>query len=155
MKRDEFSARRRQVLAMGMIGAGAMVVPPALAAAPEPVVQLNGSSMVLSGRIVAETDGHALYGAKIEVWQADARGARLEATREVAVTDGDGRYFAVLKSAASRLHYRVSHKDYTTKVTQLNLANARQRTVTLTRDRSGTTRVAFELALVPRNQQVA
>lgn len=155
MKRDEFSARRRQVLAMGMIGAGAVAVAPVLAGDPEPVMQLNGSIMVLSGRIVAETDGRALFGAKIEIWQADARGIRVEATREVAITDGDGRYFAVLKTTTSRLHYRVSHRDYTTKVTQLNLTDVRQRTVTLTRDRSGATRVAFEVALVPRNQQVA
>jgi hypothetical protein len=149
MKHSKFSMRRRQVMAMGTIGAGALAAPGVVMAAHEPVVRQAGDKIVVSGRILGAQHGQALAGAQIEIWQADARGVRAEHTREVAVADGDGRYFAVLNGNAHRLHYRVSHQGYTARVTQLH-TGARQRSVTLTRDDAGATRAAFEMTLVPR-----
>jgi protocatechuate 3,4-dioxygenase beta subunit len=149
MKQKHFSLRRRQVIAGGVIGAGVMVAP--VMAAHEPLLRQDGERMVVSGRIVSDTDGHALAGAQIEIWQADAQGVRDERTRVVITADGDGRYFAKVQGSAARLHYRVSHRGHTTRVTQLHATGARQRSVTMTRDDAGATRAAFELTLVPRN----
>ena len=145
--KQHFSLRRRQVMVTGTVGAGAMAAQAIVIAALEPVLQLDGGSMVVSGRIVSAADGEALAGAQIEIWQADARGVRAEHTREVVTADGDGRYFAVLDGQVQRLHYRVSHRGYTAKVTQLT--GARQRSVTLTRDHQGATRAAFAMTLAP------
>jgi hypothetical protein len=147
--KQHFSLRRRQVMVTGTVGAGAIAAPAIVMAAHEPVLQQDGGSMVVSGRIVSAADGAALAGAQIEIWQADARGVRAENTREVVTADGDGRYFAVLEGQVQRLHYRVSHRGYTAKVTQLT--GAHQRSVTLTRDDTGATRAAFEMSLAPRN----
>lgn len=151
MTQKHFSLRRRQVMAGGVIGAGAMVAPAMVMAAHEPVLQQAGDGMVVSGRVVSEADGQALAGAHIEIWQADVRGVRDERIRAVVTADGDGRYFATLNGKADRLHYRVSHHGHTARVTQLYAAGARQRSVTLTRDDTGTTRAAFEMSLAPRN----
>ncbi len=149
MKQQNFSARRRQVMAVGMLGTGTLAAPAVVMAAHEPAVHFSDGNMVVSGRILDASAGRALAGAQIEIWQANAHGMRAEHTREVAVADGDGRYFVALKGDAQRLHYRVSHQGYTAKVTQLH-ARARQRSVTLTRDDSGAARAAFELTLAPR-----
>jgi hypothetical protein len=157
MKPEKFSARRRQIIAMGAIstmGVGAMAVPAAALAAGEPLLQFSGGKIVVSGRVVGAADGRALAGAQIEIWQADARGVRVEGTHEVMTADGDGRYFAALTVNAPRLLYRVSHKGYTTRLAQLNGA-PQQRTVSLTRDDAGVTRAAFEMKLVPRNATAA
>jgi hypothetical protein len=130
MKYHHHSETRRQLLLMG---AAAAAAPAAVFAAGEPAVQVSGGKTVVSGRVVCAQDGRALAGAVIEIWPADARGVRDDAALETAVADGDGRYFAVLKGGAQRLHYRVSHKDYTTRATQLHVASARQREATLTR----------------------
>ncbi|HTE14301.1 MAG TPA: carboxypeptidase regulatory-like domain-containing protein [Burkholderiales bacterium] len=122
---------------------------PAVMAAYSPSVQFTGGKIVVSGRVVDAHDGRPLAGAQVEIWQADARGVRTEHTHEVVTADGDGRYFAALKGNAQRLHYRVSHRGYTAKVTQLH-TDARQRSVTLTRDDAGATRAAFEMTLTPR-----
>ena len=153
MKHQKFSLRRRQVMAMG---AGSLAAPVVAMAAPkqmEPVVNFAGEEIVVSGRILGAPDGLPLAGAQIEIWHADARGVRAESTREVAVTDGDGRYFAAMGAGdAHRLHYRVSHQGYTARVAQMHAASGvRQRTVTMTRDDEGSTRAAFELTLAPRN----
>jgi protocatechuate 3,4-dioxygenase beta subunit len=150
MKHKQFSARRRQVMA---VGTSALATPLMAMAAHEPVVQQSGDKIVVSGRILGADDGHALAGAQIEIWQADARGVRAEHSREVVTADGDGRYFAALNGNAQRLHYRVSHQGYTATVTQLHALHAgtKQRSVTLTRDAEGATRAAFEMALAPRN----
>lgn len=153
MKHQKFSLRRRQMMAMG---AGSLAAPAVAMAAPklmEPVVNFAGEKIVISGRILGAPDGLPLAGAQIEIWQADARGVRAESTREVAVTDGDGRYFAAMGAGdAHRLHYRVSRQGYTARVTQMHAASGvRQRTVTMTRDDEGSTRAAFELTLAPRN----
>ncbi len=149
MKHKKFSLRRRQVMAMG---AGSLAAPVVVMAAHEPVVHQAREKIVVSGRVLGAPDGQPLAGAKIEIWQADTRGVRAESTREVTTTDGDGRYFAAISGMnAQRLHYRVSHHDYTARVTQLHAAGARQRSVTLTRDDTGATRATFELTLAPRN----
>ena len=148
---DTFSARRRQVMAMGAMGtmtAGAMTLPALSQAASEPVVQFSGGRIVVSGRVVGAADGRALAGAQIEIWQADARGMRIEGTHEVTTADGDGRYYAALRTSGPRLVYRVSHRGYATRVAQLN-GSTQQRTVSLTRDDSGVTRAAFEMKLAP------
>ncbi len=147
MEPQNFSARRRQVLALGT---GALTVPVVAFAAGEPMIQYSGGKMVVSGRVVAAADGRALNGAQIEIWSVDARGVRSESSHEVATADGDGRYFVELPGNAHRLHYRVSHTGYATKITQLN-STAQQRAVTLTRDQAGATRAAFEMKLGPRN----
>lgn len=152
MKRNSFSARRRQVMALGT--AGALALPATAFAASEPSVQISGGRIVVSGRVVGAADGRALAGAQIEIWQADARGARIDGTHEVMTADGDGRYFAALKAGAPRLLYRVSHKGYTPKIAQLN-SIAQQRTVSLTRDDTGVTRAAFEMKLAPGNARGA
>lgn len=150
MKRDTFSERRRQLIAMGAVSAGAIAVPAATLAASEPAAPFSGGRIVVSGRVVGDADGRALAGAQIEIWQADARGVRIEGTHEVITADGDGRYFAALKVGAPRLIYRVSHKGYTAKVAQLN-SSVHQRSVSLSRDDAGVTRAAFEMRLQPRN----
>lgn len=147
MKHEKFSEQRRQVIAMG---AGAMAMPAAAMAASAPVVQFNGGKIVVSGRVVGAVDGRALAGAQIEIWQADARGVRVESTHEVFTADGDGRYFAAIQANLPRLQYRVSHKGYTTKVAQLN-GGAQQRTVSLMRDDAGVARATFEMKLAPRS----
>lgn len=152
MKRKIFSEQRRQVMLMGV---SALAVPMSALAAAEPVADPNGGRVVVSGRVIGETDGKGLAGAQIEIWQVDARGQRAEASREVVAADGDGRYFAALRGSPHRLHYRVSHKDHTTKVTQLHVTSARQRAVTTTRDHTGAIRVAFEMTLAPRNMMMA
>ena len=159
MKHDKFSARRRQVLALGAVSAGAITIP-AMAmtstmTSGESAEDQAGGRTVVSGRVVGATDGRALSGAQIEIWHVDPRGAVAEGTREVATADGDGRYFAVLKGNPQRLQYRVSHKDHTPKVTQLYVSGARQRAVTMTRDHAGVTRVSFEMMLAPRNMMTA
>jgi hypothetical protein len=148
MKHNQFSLRRRQVLLMG---AGALAAPAVAMAANEPVVQFSGGKIVVSGRVVGVADGRALSGAQIEIWRADERGMRVESSHEVVTADGDGRYFAVLIGSAQRLHYRVSHKGYGTKVAQLQAGSPTQRAVTLTRDDTGITRAAFEMKLTPRS----
>jgi hypothetical protein len=148
MNDNHFSMRRRQVL---MMGAGVLATPAVAMAASEPVVQFNGGKVVVSGRVVGAQDGKALAGAQIEIWRVDARGVRAEASHEIVTADGDGRYFAVLNGNAQRLHYRVSHKGYVTKVAQLQAGSATQRAVTLTRDDAGITRAAFEMKLAPRS----
>ena len=130
------------------MSAGSLAVPSVMAA-QNPVVQFTGGKIVVSGRVVGAQDGRPLAGAQVEIWQVDARGVRAEHTHEVITADGDGRYFAELKGNAQRLHYRVSHRDYTAKVAQLH-TDARQRSVTLTRDDAGATRAAFEMTLAPR-----
>lgn len=154
MKHDKFSARRRQVLAIGATGAGAIVLPVAAMAANSPVVQFNGGKIVVSGRVVGAADGRALAGAQIEIWQANARGVRIEGTHEVFTADGDGRYFAVVQANVPRLQYRVSHTGYTTKIAQLN-SGAQQRTVSLMQDDAGVARAAFEMKLAPRSALAA
>lgn len=148
MKHQTFSARRRQVMAMGAAGAGVLAVPAVTRAASEPAAPFGSGKVVVSGRVVGAADGRALAGAQIEIWQADARGVRVEGTHEVITADGDGRYFAAIKAGAPRLVYRVSHKGYTTRIAQLN-SSAPQRTVSLTRDDAGVTRAAFEMKLMP------
>ena len=154
MKREKFSARRRQVITLGAVGAAALAAP-VVYAASELEVQDTGGKVVVSGRVVGATGGHPLAGAQIEIWQADTRGMRAESTREVVITDGDGRYFVALKGNAQRLHYRISHKDHATKVARLHVTSARQREATMTRDSEGTMRVAFEMTLAPRNLRMA
>jgi hypothetical protein len=151
MKLEQFSPRRRQVIA---VGAGTLAMPVAAMAAGEPLVQFSGGRIVVSGRVVGAADGRALAGAQIEIWQTDGRGVRVEGTHEVITADGDGRYFAALTVNAPRLIYRVSHKGYTTRIAQLN-NSLQQRTVSLTRDDAGVTRAAFEMKLVPRNATAA
>ena len=148
MKQQNFSLRRRQVMAVGVAGA---LAAPAVAMAGEPAVYQAAGKIVVSGRILGGPDGQALAGAWIEIWQADTRGVRAEHTREVVTADGDGRYFATLNGSAQRLHYRVSHQGYTARVTQLHAAGAAQRSVTLTRDGEGATRASFEMTLARRH----
>ena len=155
MRHDKFSARRRQVMTMGaigIIGAGSLAAPALATTAREaegPLMTASDGKIIVSGRIVSESDGRALAGAQIEIWRADARGVRAEHTREVVITDGDGRYFAALNGTTNRLHYRVSHQGFTAKVAQLY--GQGQRSVTWARDQQGVTRAAFEMSLAPRN----
>jgi len=93
MKRDNFSERRRQILALGTVGAGALAAPAAVMAAHAPVVQFSNGKMVVSGRVIGAPDGKPLSGAQIEIWPVDARGVRSETAHEVITADGDGRYF--------------------------------------------------------------
>ena len=155
MKQQKFSLRRRQVMALGAtgaIGAGAFTVSAAAMTAHEPHSNHAVGKIVVSGRILGASDGQALAGAQIEIWQADARGVRAEHARTVVTADGDGRYFAALVGAgAQRLHYRVSHQGYTARVTQMHATGTPQRSVTLTHDDDGATRAAFEMTLAPRH----
>lgn len=155
MKHDHFSARRRQVLALGAVSAGAVTLPALATTSKDPAEDPSGGRTVVSGRVVGATDGRGLAGAQIEIWHVGPRGTVADATREVTAADGDGRYFAVLKGNPQRLQYRVSHKDHTSKVTQLYVSGARQRAVTMTRDHAGVTRVSFEMTLAPRNLTTA
>ncbi len=150
MKQHTFSARRRQMLAAGSVGAGALAVPAVVAAMHEPPVQQAGGKLIVSGRVVSAQNGQALAGAHIEIWRADARGVRDASAPEVVIADGDGRYFAVLEGKASRLHLCVSLPGYTAMVTQLN-PGTRQHSVSLTRDDAGVTRAAFEIKLALRD----
>jgi len=136
-----------------MMGAGALAAPAVVMAAHDPVADQAGGRIVVSGRIIGAPDGQPLAGAQVEIWQADARGARAESTREVVITDGDGRYCAAISGRQTqRLYYRVSHHDYTAQVTQMHAASAmRQRSVSLMRDDTGATRAAFEMTLAPRS----
>jgi len=147
MKRNKFSLRRRQVMA---IGAGAAAVPGMAVAAHDTSAGIAVHNIVVSGRVLGAPNRRPLAGAQVEVWQANARGVRNESTRQVAMTDGDGRYFVTV-AAANRLHYRVSHQDYVTQVTQLHSAGVQQHSVTLTRDEAGAIRAAFEVTLAPRS----
>ncbi len=154
MKQQNFSMRRRQVMALGVTGAGALAVPAVAMTDHELRVVQVGGKIVVSGRILGASDGQALAGAQIEIWQANARGVRAEDSRAVVTADGDGRYFVVLSGVAQRLHYRVSHQGYTARVTQMHVAGTAQRSVSLTRDDEGTTRTtraAFEMTLAPRH----
>lgn len=158
MKQQQFSARRRQVMAGATIGAGALAAP-AVMATPlhESAGRFADGKIVVSGRVLGAHDRQALAGAQIEIWQANARGVRAEQTREVVTADGDGRYFATLTvngDTTQRLHYRISRQGYTAKVTQMN-AGAKQRSVTLTRDEAGFTRATFELTLAPKSTLAA
>ena len=156
MKHKKFSLRRRQMMAIGTIGAGTLAVPAVVMAtqALEGAAMKNhaGAKIVVSGRILGALDGQPLAGAQIEIWSADARGVRAELSRETVIADGDGRYFAAMTGKGTqRLHYRVSHQGHTTSVTQMHAMGARQRSVTVARDHEGTTRAAFEMTLMPRN----
>jgi hypothetical protein len=140
--------------ATGAIGAGAFTAPAAAMMAHDPLSNQAAGKIVVSGRILGASEGQALAGAQIEIWQADAHGVRAEHTREVVTADGDGRYFAALANeggAAQRLQYRVSHQGYTARVTQMHATGTAQRSVTLTRDDEGATRAAFEMTLAPRH----
>jgi protocatechuate 3,4-dioxygenase beta subunit len=155
VKHKKFSLRRRQMMAIGTIGAGTLAVPAVVMAAQElegaAMKNHAGAKIVVSGRIVGALDGEPLAGAQIEIWSADARGVRAESSRETVIADGDGRYFAAISSKAPRLHYRVSHRGYTASVTQMHAMGPRQRSVTVALDHEGTTRAAFEMTLMPRN----
>jgi protocatechuate 3,4-dioxygenase beta subunit len=156
MKQQKFSARRRQVMVLGLTGAGAVAAPAMAMAAVESPSHRPAGKIVVSGRILDASEGQALAGTQVEIWQADARGVRAEHSRTVVTTDGDGRYFAAIDGtggpggAAPRLHYRVSHPGYTARVTQMRATGAAQKSVTLTRDDEGATRASFEMTLAPR-----
>ena len=153
MAQQKFSLRRRQVMALG---AGSLAAPAGAITAQsltELAFNFAGEKIVVSGRILGAPDGQPLAGAQIEIWQTDVRGVRAAHTREVAIADGDGRYFAAMQAAgAHSLHYRVSHQGYTARVTQMHATSARQQSVTMTRDDEGATRAAFEMTLAPRKR---
>ena len=139
MKKQIISKRRRQVLMMGAGSLGIVAAPAMAIPTIEGTWARSGADAVVSGRVVSAVNGEPLAGAHIEIWN--------DAVRVTATTDGDGRYFATVSTADSKLNYRVTHLGHTAQITQLRLGGAQQRRVTRVRDASGTTRAAFELAL--------
>lgn len=95
----------------------------------------KGDRVVISGRVLGLPDCRPLAGALVEVWQADARGEYTLVGggkadpdclfRASLKTDAEGRYRfrsilpGVYPGRPRHIHYRVSHPDYRTLVTQL------------------------------------
>ena len=139
MKKQIISKRRRQVLMMGAGSLGIVAAPAMAMPTIEGTWARSGADAVVSGRVVSAVNGEPLAGAHIEIWN--------DAVRVTATTDGDGRYFATVSTADSKLNYRVTHLGHTAHITQLRLFGREQRSVSRVRDDSGATRAAFELAL--------
>ncbi len=145
MKPSTISLRRRHLMIAGLAGAAA---PVPLLAGPLSVaeVEAGGSAprLIVSGRILGGPGGKPLAGVTVEVWHADASGDFASAT-----TDGDGRFFTTITSAAlsgrlRRIHYRVSHQGRETPVTQ-RISN--DLVANLRRDDASTWRTTFGLTL--------
>jgi protocatechuate 3,4-dioxygenase beta subunit len=97
--------------------------------------------LVIAGRVLGMPDCRPLAGAMVEVWQADARGDYSQVgakpddpgclLRASVLTDAEGRYgFTTIlpgeyPGRQRHIHYRVSHKEYATLVTQLYFARER------------------------------
>lgn len=95
----------------------------------------KGGRLTISGRVLGMPDCRPLAGALVEVWQTDAKGEYTLVTgarpdpgcllRASLKTDGDGRYSfrtirpGVYPGRPAHIHYRVSHPDFRTLVTQL------------------------------------
>ncbi|HSD61770.1 MAG TPA: hypothetical protein VLC55_13040 [Burkholderiales bacterium] len=97
--------------------------------------QGKGDRVMISGRVLGLPDCRPLAGALVEVWQADAKGEYTLVgggkpdpdclLRASLKTDAEGRYRfrsilpGVYPGRPRHIHYRVSHADYRTLVTQL------------------------------------
>ena len=121
----------------------------------------------LTGRVLGMPDCKPLAGALVEVWQADARGDYSQVgakpddpgclLRASLVTDAEGRYACTTilpgeyPGRPRHIHYRVSHKGYTTLVTQLYFARERgipgELVVTAARNEKGTAQASFDITL--------
>lgn len=98
-------------------------------------------TLAVTGRVLGMPSCAPLADALVEVWQADARGVYSQVgakpddpgclLRASLRTDGDGRYaFNTIlpgeyPGRPRHIHYRVSHKDYATLVTQLYFGRER------------------------------
>lgn len=127
----------------------------------------GGEKLLVAGRVLGMPDCKPLSGAVVEVWQADARGdySQVGAKQDAAGcllrasirTDGEGRYAfqAILPGEypgrPRHIHYRVSHKGYTTLVTQLYFARERgvpaQLVVSTARNAQGVMQAGFDITL--------
>lgn len=128
--------------------------------------------LVVTGRVLG-ADCKPLAGALVEIWQADARGEYTQVTRgrtddpgcllrAALRTDADGRYryLTIVPSEypgrPRHIHYRVSHPEHATLVTQLYFGRERgineALVVELSRGKDGTASAAFDITL-PAAQQ--
>lgn len=127
----------------------------------------GGEKLIVTGRVLGMPDCKPVAGALVEVWQADARGdySQVGAKQDDAScllrasirTDGEGRYAftSILPGEypgrPRHIHYRVSHKGYTTLVTQLYFVRERgvpdQLVVSTARDAQGAARAVFDITL--------
>jgi len=123
--------------------------------------------LLVNGRVLAVSDCKPLAGAMVEVWQADAKGdysqvgAKLDdpgcLLRASVLTDAEGRYaFTTIlpgeyPGRPRHIHYRVSHKEYATLVTQLYFVRERgvaeQLVVTPARNEKGVAQATFDITL--------
>ena len=122
--------------------------------------------LVVAGKVVDAPDCAPLAGALVEVWQADARGDYSQVgakpddagclLRASLKTDAEGRYSfrTVLPGEypgrPRHIHFRVSHKGYTTLVTQLYFARERgipQELVVTAAPKDGVLAASFDLTL--------
>ena len=186
----EFTIRRQLVLASGALlmlpaharaaclatqadGLGPFFVPEAPRQSDLCAAAGEAERLTVTGIITGAPDCKPLAGAIIEIWQADAKGAYTQVTRErkddprcllrATLSSGaDGRY--VFRSVLageypgrpSHIHYRVSMKGYRTLVTQLYFGSERgidaARVAKLTRvnaadGRPGDYRATFDITL--------
>jgi len=170
MKHDTISLRRRHLMIAGLAGIAAPASlfagqsgaatrralwplhernAPAVA---EPGAGGSGEKLVVSGRIL-RPDGKPLADATVDAWYAEASGDYAAS----ATTDADGRFvFTTLAPSAypgrpQHIHYRVSHKEHRTPLTQLHFAHTpgipEDRVAQLQRDETGAWRAAFGLTL--------
>lgn len=132
----------------------------------------TGPRLTVSGRVLGLPDCRALAGALVEVWQTDARGEYTLVTgarpdpgcllRASLKTDGEGRYSfrtirpGVYPGRPAHIHYRVSHPDFRTLVTQLyfkddpHLRRPTGLAIALARGEDGLSGT-FDLVLAPEN----
>jgi protocatechuate 3,4-dioxygenase beta subunit len=123
--------------------------------------------LIVTGRVLGVPDCKPLAGAVVEVWQADARGDYSQVgakpddagclLRASLPTDAEGRYsFTTVlpgeyPGRPRHIHYRVSHKDHATLVTQLYFARERgvpeQLVVTPSRSDKGVAQATFDIRL--------
>jgi len=149
MKHKPISLRRRHLMAAGL----ASVAAPSVLASERggDPHEAPAAGLILSGRILG-ADRSPLAGATIEAWRPDENGERA-----TVITDGDGRFYAVIAPAqhsgrARHLHYRVSHQGLAAQpARRLQLARAPgvsgDRLAHLQRDETGAWRGSFGVTL--------
>jgi len=123
--------------------------------------------LIVSGRVFGMPACTLLAGAMVEVWQADAKGDYSQVgakpddpgclLRASLLTDAEGRYaFTTVlpgeyPGRPRHVHYRVSHKNHATLVTQLYFAGDRgvpeQLVVMPARNEKGVAQATFDITL--------
>ena len=136
-------------------------------AQPELCSSGGSEKLIVSGRVLGMPDCKPLAGAMVEVWQADAKGDYSQVgakpddpgclLRAGILTDVAGRYaFTTVlpgeyPGRPRHIHYRVSHKNHATLVTQLYFAGERgvpeQLVVTPALNEKGVAQATFDITL--------